>query len=266
MKKLLILTVTLSLTLQADYLDLIQKGISLYSKHSNHSKGYSSSHYNYNSNIRVKRSDRILHYPINLRAIYNIQNCSQVVKKRAYISCYDYDSKLSRVLSYSLSGDELRSGYIKRVKDKFYDDRVIPYRYRAFLSDYSHSGYDRGHIRSYASSAFDYDYIRDTYSLINIAPQTKILNRKLWLKVEKYERLLARRLGHIDVTNITYFDKNIAKSIGKHRVGVPGGFYKILSNRNANFLKCFYYSNSTSIKSKNDKLKNHIVECSEVRY
>jgi endonuclease G len=47
---------------------------------------------------------------------------------------------------------------------------------------------------------------------------------------------------------------------------VPKGFYKVLYNDEKEFRRCFYYENEISPDIENDKLKNHVVDCKDIRF
>jgi len=212
-----------------------------------------------NKNLIYKR----LHFPINKRALFSSLNCSQLIKKKTYTSCYDYELKITKYEIYTLDGNKVGQGNYK-FRLKFYDEPTIPKKYRAYWYDYIGSGYDRGHIRSDASTDYDLEALKETYSMVNIWAQTKTLNRKVWIKAEKYSRYVAKKLGSVEVLNIANL-KNNYKVIGKHKIAVPNGFYKIIYNSNSNFLKCFYFENKNYNVTK-DKLKQHLVDCNKIKY
>lgn len=212
---------------------------------------------------RISAKGKRLPFPINYNVLLSNQNCSQVINKKSYTSCYTYSAKLSKIVIYDLSGNSLRSGYIQRKNDynAFYEEKLIPRKYRATLEDYVGSKFDRGHQRSYASSAYSQKIINETYSLLNVAPQTKKLNREVWVKAEKYERYMARKFGKVRVLNISDF-RGATKRIGRRGVLVPNGFYKVITA--PNFKKCFYFRNINNFSS--DTLRNFEIDCTKIRY
>jgi len=96
----------------------------------------------------------------------------------------------------------------------------------------------------------------------SINSYTVKVNQKTWLKVERYGRLLAAKLGYINSLSIANYNGAIKKI--KNNVVIPVGFYRIYYNDKANFKKCFYYKNDSFIDWKKDKLKEHIVDCSKI--
>ena len=65
--------------------------------------------------------------------------------------------------------------------------------------------------------------------MANIVPQYPTLNRKAWIKAEKYERLIASKLKTITVINLIDYSKS-TQQIGKNNLSVPNTFYKIIFN------------------------------------
>ena len=212
--------------------------------------------------IQVENSGQ-LHFPLMYEDLFSLDNCDKVIDDLAWTACYRNDMKLSTVISYKLRGSDLRSGYIEKRPD-FYGDNRVRSKYRAQYGDYSRSGYDRGHSRSHASTAWDRRLLYHTYSMVNIWPQRPSLNRDIWIKAEKYERLIARELGMVNVVNIAD-TRGSTETIGRHRVLVPRGFYKIIYNDRADFRKCFYYRNIDSNPAE-DTFRSHEIDCRNIRY
>lgn len=204
-----------------------------------------------------------LKYPVNQTLLFSKENCDEVINDKAWRSCYINDDKISSMIYYKLYGDDLRKGYIKE-RPRFYEDRRIPKNARAYYNSYKNSHFDRGHARSHASTAYDKELLYKTYSMVNIWPQRPSVNRKTWIKAEKYERLIARKLGSVEVYNIADTLGNTIH-IGRENILVPVGFYKVIINKEQNFRECFYYRN-VEVDPSGDKLKQHVVDCDKVYY
>ena len=187
------------------------------------------------------------------------KQCDQIVDKQVFKVCYDYKIKGARAVWYGLDGRLVNAVNIKK-RPHFYSERTIPVRYRAKYKDYTHSGYDRGHMANDADFDYDIKVLRKTYSMCNITPQTPKLNRKTWIKAEKYERSVAAKLGSAKVINLVFYPKN-PKRIGKNRIAVPSGFLKVVYNNSTGLERCFWYDNRFDIDVKTDRLKNHLVDC-----
>lgn len=192
----------------------------------------------------------------------NSKVCSQVLDKGYYKTCYNYKLKGALATSYTLDGNLVYKLNIKK-RDRWYPDMQIPAQYRSYSSDYSHSGYDRGHSANDADFDYSTSSLKAVYAISNATPQTPQCNRYQWLKAEKYERLVARKLGKVNVINVMRY-KMLPRRIGKHQIAVPAMYYKILYNDNKGFKKCFAYKNSRD-KVRGDKLRDHVIDCSIIK-
>ncbi len=188
----------------------------------------------------------------------NLNTCDQIIDKQVFKICYSYKYKGALAVWYELDGNLINKNNIKNRPD-FYSEKNIPIQYRAKSQDYINSGFDRGHLAPDAN--FDYDLKTQvkTYSMANIVPQYPTLNRKAWIKAEKYERLIASKLKNITVINLIDYSKS-TQQIGNNKLSVPNTFYKIIFNDEKNFKKCFKYEN-IEINPETDELKNHQITC-----
>jgi endonuclease G, mitochondrial len=60
---------------------------------------------------------------------------------------------------------------VDRSKSRFQEDEAIPEKFRAKLSDYFNSGYDRGHMVPAADAKTTQEALSETFLLSNVAPQ-----------------------------------------------------------------------------------------------
>lgn len=75
----------------------------------------------------------------------------------------------------------------------------IPKEFRASLSDYSKSGYDRGHLSPAADFASAQEY-RDSFLLTNVSPQVgRGLNSLYWREFERFVRSLVWKFDRVHV-------------------------------------------------------------------
>jgi len=156
--------------------------------------------------------------------IINHDNCDQVIDKVFYKICYSYKYKGALFVEYDLD-KKVNDVNIKK-RPRFYIEKRIPKKYRTKYSDYTKNEWhaDRGHLAPDASFDWSQKSLDSVYSMANIIPQYNKINRKTWLKAEKYERLVAARSGKAHVLNgVIYGDLKMAKS----GIGYPEAFYKI---------------------------------------
>ena len=81
-------------------------------------------------------------------------------------------------------------------ENSFHSESRLPSSQRAELSDYSRSGYDRGHMAPNGDMP-DRDSQRDSFSLANIVPQDGENNRNLWAGIEGAVRKMAKKEGDL---------------------------------------------------------------------
>ena len=109
-------------------------------------------------------------------------------------------------------------------EDSFHEESRLPESVRATLSDYSGSGYDRGHIAPNADMA-NISQQYDSFSLANIAPQSPRNNRYIWRNIESATRYLTQQYGEVYVVTGVAFTSKRLKKIGSG-VLVPSHFFK----------------------------------------
>lgn len=119
-------------------------------------------------------------------------------------------------------------GHIRR-RDNFRPDHSLPAGiYQVTTHDYSHSGYDRGHLCPSADRDATRDMNSLTFLMTNMVPQLHELNAGPWEKLEAHERELARRSGaEVYIVAGPVFGP-APKRIGRHGIAVPRATWKII--------------------------------------
>ena len=115
---------------------------------------------------------------------------------------------------------------VKRTNIGFRSDTRLP-RPRVLDSDFTRSGYQRGHLCPAADRVYSLEAMRETFLLSNICPQSPKLNMGVWKSTEVISRGIATTFGRCSVVaGPIFFDLN-HKFIGKNRVAVPDAFLKV---------------------------------------
>lgn len=112
-----------------------------------------------------------------------------------------------------------KTGKIERTDDFRRDTRV---KNSPASSDYTNSGYDRGHLTPATSASTD-EEMSDTFLMTNITPQEPTVNRNSWRLLETKVR--NENYKYI-VTGAIY--KHPSVTIGKRKVMAPVSYYKIV--------------------------------------
>ena len=95
-------------------------------------------------------------------------------------------------------------------------------------SDYSRSGYHRGHMVPAADRSCSMAAMRESFVMSNVCPQLTALNTGAWLRMENYERVCALRLGRVHIRVAPIFIHEDTDRIAGGRVAVPDGFIKVI--------------------------------------
>jgi len=198
----------------------------------------------------------------DIRDFINNCNCDRVLDKKYYKICYDYQLKAATYVGYKLDGNLVNRVNIKK-RPSFYTEKLIPKQYRATSSDYTHTGWDRGHLNSDANADVSKESLHSVYTMANIVAMAPAVNRRTWSKAEKYERKVAYELGEVWVLNGIEYSSNPTR-IGRNNIAVPSAYWKIIYD-NKGFESCFYYKNTKLAKTKGDKLRDHVVDCSSLK-
>lgn len=101
-------------------------------------------------------------------------------------------------------------------------------------SDYTRSGYDRGHMCPAADQKWSEQAMVDCFALSNITPQDHALNSGAWSTLEKKERLWARSSDGLVIVAGPIYTESDKATIGASRVRVPSAFFKALLAPRAN--------------------------------
>jgi endonuclease G, mitochondrial len=128
------------------------------------------------------------------------------------------------------SAEYLRAANVEAARgltreNAFHAEPQLPPGQRAELSDYAHSGYDRGHMSPNGDMP-DRQAQRESFTLANMVPQDGDNNRHLWAGIEGAVRKMAEREGGLYVITGPAFLGAQLRRIGN--VLVPTHLYKMV--------------------------------------
>lgn len=136
-------------------------------------------------------------------------------------------SKTPIVTIERLNRNRLQHAAGQERTDRFYADARLRSAYKADLSDYQGSGYDRGHMAAAANQSTETG-MAQSFALSNMVPQDPTNNRKIWSKLEGDVRKYAKRAnGNVFVYTGPLFESG-AHTIGRNQVWVPSHLYKLV--------------------------------------
>ncbi len=140
-----------------------------------------------------------------------------------YVISYNRGKSMSNWVSWKLTASDL--GKASRQNDFRPDDRLPENWARITPSDYTGSGFDRGHFCPSADRSSSEEANSATFLMTNITPQTPDLNQGPWEKLESYSRNLARRGGIIYIIAGNYGNR---REKVKSKITIPTNFWKIV--------------------------------------
>lgn len=150
----------------------------------------------------------------------------ETVHHTYYSLGYSEEHEQAAWVAYTLTDQSLYVPNVNRAKKFKYDPQVSTYS--ATHSDYSHSGYTRGHMAPAGDMAFNRQAMEETFYMSNMSPQIKQLNNGIWKELEESVRDWAIDKKELVIVTGPILT-NIKKKIGKkNKISVPGAFYKVI--------------------------------------
>lgn len=146
------------------------------------------------------------------------------LQKPSFLIYYNIDKCTPALVVWKLSGAKL--GRITRPASKgFAQDRSLP-KPRAKSSDFTSTGYQRGHMCPSADWSANVDLMKATFIMSNVAPMTPTLNMVQWAQAEDYSRYLARHGYNCRLIAGAFFSGDSLISLGSSKIGVPDSFFR----------------------------------------
>jgi len=174
----------------------------------------------------------------------SIQTSAQftIIEKPTYRVVYDTTLHVPHLADWLLKPTDL--GNIRREPSWRFTSDVPEVLTRPNHNDYTHSGYDRGHmVPAFDRSASLLD-MRSTFMMSNIAPQTPALNRGAWKVTEDSCRKLACMFDSVHVVACPVFLLDDTARIGSSRIAVPQAFFKAVWTASSDsVLSCWFFFN-----------------------
>lgn len=142
----------------------------------------------------------------------------------SFTSLYDLSLQCPRQVEWTVQRKDIGSS--KREPGWLFFNDLHVEGALARHSDFTRSGYDRGHMCPAADRNNDTGAMRSTFSLANVAPQSPALNRGAWKSTEDSCRNLVMIYDSIRVVSIPIFLLGDTIHIGRHHLAVPHAFVK----------------------------------------
>lgn len=152
-----------------------------------------------------------------------------LLHKPNFIVSYNTKTYCPNYVAWHLTKERVNGEYAR--SNKFHSDEDIEYRYQVEPSDYSGSGYDRGHMCPAADNKDTWENMVRSFCMTNVCPQNHNLNSGDWNDLEEKCREWVREKGDIYIVCGPIFDSETPETIGKDdrmRISVPDRFFKVV--------------------------------------
>ena len=178
----------------------------------------------------------------------------QVIHRTGYTLAYDAKTRTPQWVAWELTKKETQ-GTVERSND-FQPDPDVKGA-KVVTKDYSHSGYDRGHMAPAADMKWSKKAMMESFYMSNICPQDHNLNTSDWSELENKSRQWARRFGKVYIVCGPIYNGKRNEYIGDHRVKVPDAFFKVvlINEKKKQCAMGFYFENEAGER----KLQEYLV-------
>lgn len=174
--------------------------------------------------------------------------CDLLIDNSYFKTCYSFEHN-SAIWSYAkIYEDNNNVGISKR--PSFYSEKRIPIEHRVYTSDYTNTGFDRGHLQNDANFDYSEESLRETYSMSNITlqyPKTNQISNRL---IENRQREVLKTQKELEIYIFVYYTKEKVKN----KISIPSYFYIITVNKKNNFKEC-YILNNDNVEYKLEQMK-----------
>ena len=149
----------------------------------------------------------------------------QIIQRTGYTLSYHAKHRTPQWVAWELTKEETR-GNEERTNEFQPDPDVMGAKVVTY--DYSHSGYDRGHMAPAGDMKWSKKAMQESFYMSNICPQDHNLNTEDWNDLENKSREWARRYGKVYIVCGPIYNGMRNEYIGDHRVKVPDAFFKVI--------------------------------------
>lgn len=130
-------------------------------------------------------------------------------------------------VAWELTSNEVQGKYGR--SNDFREDPQLPIRHQVSKSDFSGSGYDRGHMCPAGDQKWSELAMSESFYMSNMCPQAPKLNQVWWEHLEDAERRWAQQEGSVYIVCGPIFNNNKTKWIygSNAKIGIPDSFFKV---------------------------------------
>lgn len=147
-----------------------------------------------------------------------------VINHTYYTLSYSEANRQAEWVFYNLTPEQINGSQART--DDFRTDALVKNN-PVKSTDYTGSGYDRGHLCPAADMALNLTSMSETFYMSNMTPQNPSFNRGIWSTLESKVRTWAIEKNGVYVTTGPILNNNCG-TISNGTITVPCSFYKIV--------------------------------------
>lgn len=169
-----------------------------------------------------------------------------IVKHTAYTLLYNERHEQASWVAYTLTSR--RTQRAAERSNTFVPDPAVSTG-TATNSDYSKSGYDKGHLAPAADMSWSQITMKESFFLSNMSPQLPGFNRGIWKRLEEQVRLWAVENDSLCIVTGPVLEEGLPV-IGANKVSIPKYYYKVVLDYKKPGIKGigFILPNAASVK------------------
>jgi endonuclease G len=158
-------------------------------------------------------------------------SCSEMpevyLERMGYTVSFNPKTNIPNWVAWELNTEKLIERESRN--DKFVPDPDIDERQAITTDEYTHSGWDRGHMCPAGDNRWHWRAMDESFYMTNICPQNHNLNRGDWKELEEAcRRWAAVESVYIVCGPILYKSPKYGHIGKKHQIRVPDAFFKVV--------------------------------------
>ena len=149
-----------------------------------------------------------------------------LIRHTYYTLSYNENYEQANWVCYTLTDSMIQNATVERSNSFKMDGLVLTGSAKS--SDYTKTGYDRGHLCPAGDMGFNLKAMQESFMMSNISPQTPEFNRGIWKELESEVREWAKKEEEVYVVTAGVLEKGLTTIGEKNKVAVPKYYYKVI--------------------------------------
>ncbi|OFY04322.1 MAG: hypothetical protein A2W93_08245 [Bacteroidetes bacterium GWF2_43_63] len=166
--------------------------------------------------------------------LHPVCDSASLIEHRFFSLCYNEKTEQADWVFHYITPNRLKNKVASRSDDYRPDAEVKTGS--AELSDYRHSGFDRGHLCPAGDMGFDSVAMSESFFLSNMCPQFAGFNNGIWNSLEQRIRQWGLMFDTLFIFTGPVFYDTTYSSIGENKVAIPDACYKVLLGKKGTVL------------------------------